>query len=378
MNPKIESIHIRGFRSLADVRISDMSNPAILIGPNGSGKSNLIRFFQLMQAMLSSRLGEFVALQGGADDQLFGGSSRTQRMDAEITLRTDSGLSDYRFTLSYAHPDRFIFTDERYRVTPNYQPEPSEWLCLGAGHSEAKIVLSAYSREPQDDKKTNNEFSPSMITDSLRKIGIYQFHDTSDTSGFKKKWDLSDDHTLRGDGGNLAAMLYRLRQQDVKRYQLICRQIQRRLPGFDRFELDDDYGKVLLKWKSKWSDKTFGAHLTSDGSLRFFALTALLNLPTEMLPSIMILDEPELGLHPAAVSLLAGMTRSRSAQRHIIVATQSSLLVREFSLENIIVLDIKNGRTKFTKHDPADYHRWLDDGFTTGDLWQKNLLGGRP
>ena len=132
---------------MADVRISDMHNPAILIGPNGSGKSNLIRFLQLMQAMLSSRLGEFVALQGGADDQLFGGSSHTQRMDAEIRLRTDSGLSDYRFTLSYAHPDRFIFTDERYRFTPNDQPEPSEWVCLGGGHSEARIVLSAYSRE---------------------------------------------------------------------------------------------------------------------------------------------------------------------------------------------------------------------------------------
>lgn len=166
MNPKIESIRIRGFRSLADVHISDMPNPAVLIGPNGSGKSNLIRFFQLMQAMLSSRLGEFVALQGGADDQLFGGSLRTQRMDAEIRLRTDSGLSEYRFTLSYAHPDRFIFTSEHCRFTPDDQPEPSGWLCLGSGHSEDRTALSAYPREPQDDRKINNEFSPSMITDS--------------------------------------------------------------------------------------------------------------------------------------------------------------------------------------------------------------------
>ena len=153
-----------------------------------------------------------------------------------------------------------------------------------------------------------------MITDSLRKIGIYQFHDTSDTSGFKKKWDLSDDYTLRGDGGNLAAVLYGLQRHNIRRYDLICRQIGRVLPGFDRFELDDDYGKVLLRWKSKWSDKTFGAHLTSDGSLRFFALAALLTLPTEMLPPLIFLDEPELGLHPAAISLLSGMIRSRSTQ----------------------------------------------------------------
>ncbi len=373
MNPKIESISIRGFRSLADVRISDMSNATVLIGSNGSGKSNFIRFFQLMQAMLYSRLGEFVAIQGGADDQLFGGNARTPRMEAEVRVRTDTGRNDYHFALSYAHPDRFIFTEECFRFINRDQQKLDEWLHLGNGHPEANIVATAFSLETE----YVNRLPPSLIIQSLREISVYQFHDTSDSSKFKTKRDLSDNLTLHPNGGNLAAVLYRLQRQDIRRYNLICRQISRVLPGFDRFELEEDYGKILLRWKAKWTDKTFGAHLTSDGSLRFFALVTLLNLPPEMLPSVILLDEPELGLHPAAISLLGGMIRSLSTERQIILATQSPLLVESFDLDKIVVLDLKDGHTKFTKHNPDDYHRWLDRGFNTGDLWRKNLLGGR-
>ena len=125
-------------------------------------------------------------------------------------------------------------------------------------------------------------------------------------------------------------------------------------------------------------DKTFGAHLRSDGSLRFFALATLLNLPSEMLPDVLLFDEPELGLHPAAISLIGGMIKSLAAERQIIVATQSPLLVDEFDLNEIFVLELQDGQTKFRKLKPDDYQSWLDDSFTTGELWQKNLLGGRP
>ena len=374
MNPKIESIHIRGFRSLTDVSISDMSNATVLIGANGSGKSNFVRFFEMLQWMFYSRLREFVAIQGGADDQLFEGNARTPRLEADIRIRTNYGLIEFNFALSYAQPDRFIFTDEQFRVSVGDIPTDPQWVFLGSAHTEANTVTAAYSNPTTE----VTQATASAVVGMIRAIGIYQFHDTSNSSAFKKMCDLSDNMILRTDGGNLAAILYRLEHQDVMRYNLICRQISRILPGFDRFDLADDFGKVLLRWKAKWGDKTFGAHLTSDGSLRLFALVTLLNLPPEMLPSIILVDEPELGLHPAAISLVGGMIRSLSAERQIIIATQSPLLVREFPLEKIIVLDLKDGRTKFTKHNPDDYQKWLDDNFTTGDLWQKNLLGGRP
>ena len=132
-----------------------------------------------------------------------------------------------------------------------------------------------------------------------------------------------------------------------------------------------------MRWKAKGTDKTFGAHLTSDGSLRFFALTTLLNLPPEMLTDVILLDEPELGLHPAAMTLVGGMIQALGRDRQVIVATQSPLLVDTFSLNEIIVLELQDGETKIRRLDPNEYQNWLKE-YTTGELWQKNLLGGRP
>ena len=212
----------------------------------------------------------------------------------------------------------------------------------------------------------------------LRNCAVYQFHDTSDSSNFKKRWDIEDNSNLRTHGGNLAAVLHRLEHEDNRRFESICRHITRVLPVFDRFEIDESYGKVLLRWKAKGTDKTFGAHLTSDGPLRFFALVTLLNLPREMLPDVLLLDEPEFGLHPVAVALIGDMIKALSGDLQIIVATQSPLLVDVFDLDEIVVLDLHNGSTTVRRLDPDAYRVWLDDSFTPGELWQKNLLGGHP
>ena len=278
MNPtRIESVTIRGFRSLADFAISEMPNAAVLIGANGSGKSNFIRFFEMVSWMLRSRrLAEFVEMQGGADDQLFRGNRHTPRMDTEISLRTDEGRNDYRFALSYAHPDRFFFSEERFRFSRAGRSTEAPWEDLESGHREAAIVDAHHSR------LNVNAKTASVIVGLLRDCSTFQFHDTSDGSNFKQRWDVEDNNQLRSHGGNLAAILHRLEQEDIRRYETICSHIGRVLPVFDRFAIEPSYGKVSLRWKAKGSDKTIGAHLTSDGSLRFFALVTLLNLPPEM------------------------------------------------------------------------------------------------
>ena len=380
----IEYVRIQGFRSLKDVELSGLPRVAVLIGANGSGKSNFIRFFEMLSWMLGPRrLAEFVASRGGADDQLHGGNRRTPRIEAEVRLRTDEGRNDYRFMLSRAQPDHFIFSEEAFRFDdPNDLHPTTNWYYLGSGHLEAKIVEAAQPPSPSAhyslDWLEANPLVAERIVNRLRKCSVYQFHDTSDESNFKKRWDAEDNNYLLSHGGNLAAVLLRLKQEDIKRYELICQHISRILPVFDRFQTEESYGKVLLRWKAKWTDKTFSAHLTSDGSLRFFALVTLLNLPPEMLPDVLLLDEPELGLHPAAISLIGGMIKSLAEKRQVIVATQSPLLVDAFDLDEIFVLELQDGRTEFRKLSPDDYQVWLDDNFTSGELWQKNLLGGRP
>ena len=380
----IESVHIRGFRSLANVELSGIPKAAVLIGANGSGKSNFIRFFEMLSWMLGSRrLAEFVEMQGGADDQLHEGSRRTPRIEAEVRLRTEVGRNDYRFMLSHAHPDRFFFSEECFRfnrsalqarVPSQYPGTEASWEHLGSGHQEAEIIKAAQSGASYDVNRTTAR----VIVNLLRSCAVYQFHDTSETSDFKKRWEAEDNNYLRSHGGNLAAVLLRLEQEDIKRYELISQHISRVLPVFDRFQIEESYKKVSLRWKAKGTDKTFGAHLTSDGSLRFFALVTLLNLPPEMLPDVLLLDEPELGLHPAAIALVGGMIKALAEERQVIVATQSPLLVDAFGLDEIFVLELQDGRTEFRKLSPDDYQVWLDDNFTSGELWQKNLLGGRP
>lgn len=371
---RIESVHIKGFRSLADIELAKLPNAAVLIGANGSGKSNFIRFFEMLSWMLRSRaLGEFVERHGGADDQLFRGNRVTPRMEAELRLRTDGGRNDYRFALSFGAPDRFFFGEESFRFTRDDAVAEAGWQTLESGHREARLPDAAQANIP-----AVNDTTARVIAALLRSCSVYQFHDTSDGSNFKTRWDSEDNLHLRSHGGNLAAVLHRLEREDRPRFDLICRHIARILPGFDRFDIEERYGRVLLRWKAAGGDKTFGAHLTSDGSLRFFALVTLLNLPPDILPGVILLDEPELGLHPAAVSLIGSMIRSLAVERQVIVATQSPLLVDAFGLDSIFVLDLLEGRTVCRSLDADAYGQWLDEGFTTGELWQKNLVGGRP
>ena len=371
---KIDSISVKGFRSLADVSVSDLPDVAVMIGSNGSGKSNVIRFFDMLFWMLKSRrLADFVARQGGADDQLFGGSKTTSDIEATVGLHTGIGDCDYSFTLALAQPDRFS-VDHEAIVWRQEGEKPKSWYIPAQFQGEARIVEYIQSEGLQH-LLGGNILS---FVRSLYDHRAYHFHDTSDTSSMKTSWDIDDNIHLHGHGGNLAAVLYRLEREDVRQFDLICRHIGRVLPQFDRFVIEESHGKVLLRWKAKWTDKTFGAHLTSDGSLRFFALVTLLNLPAEMLPSVILLDEPELGLHPAAIGLVAQMIKQLSYDRQIIVATQSPLLVDEFGLDEIIVLDLEDGRTKLRKLNTEDYKRWIEQDYTPSQLWQKNVLGGRP
>ena len=376
-HPWIERIHIRGFRSLADVEFRPQAGANALIGANGSGKSNFAHFFNMMSWMVRARrLAGYVGLQGGADDQLHGGNATTARLDAEIAIRTDSGRNDYRFALVHAHPDQLIFTDEAFRYSRDDGAGDADWNHLGYGHREARIVEAAQSDDAAQASGTHVT-TARTIRHLLWNCSAFQFHNTGDKSNIKKECDAEERMYMRADAGNLAAILHRLELEDVRRYELICRHIRRVLPGFDRFQIDEQFGRVALRWRSEYSDKSYGAHLTSDGSLRFFALVTLLNLPAEMLPNVVLLDEPELGLHPKAIALIGDMIQVLAESRQVIVATQSPLLVDAFQLDEVFVLELRDGRTELRRPSLDKLRDWLDE-FSVGELWQKNLLGGRP
>ncbi len=360
----ISRISIEGFRSLSKIDALELPQLTVLIGANGAGKSTLMRFFEMMSWMLKSqKLQEFVLRHGGGDDQFFMGARQTPMIRADIRIQTEAGSNDYRFELGHLSAgDTVMVMNEAYRFSDSHRDGEAPWTALPGSGREAAL--------PTRDSKTAR-----TICHLLRQCATYQFHDTSVNAAIRNRWDITESARLRSDGGNLAAVLLDLRDNDLRRYQLIVRQIQRVLPAFGDFVLDAVAGKVELRWIGRHSDKTFGAHLTSDGSLRLFCLLTLLNLPPNRLPDVLFFDEPELGLHPHAITLVAEMLKRVARTHQVFIATQSPYMVDCFDLDNIIVANSKDGATLLRNLPRAQYQQWLDDDYLLSDIWLKAAVG---
>ena len=362
---RIAKVSIQGFRSLRQIESLELPQLTVLIGANGAGKSTLIKFFEMLSWMLKAQhLQEFVLRHGGGDDQFFMGARQTPAIHAEIQLETHAGFNDYRFSLTHLSAnDTVMVSGEAYRYSDKTKPTVARWQEIPDSSKEAVLPTKAST-------------TAKTICHLLRQCTTYQFHDTSDKASIRMRWDVTDAVRLRSDGGNLAPVLLTLRENHFKRYQLVVRQIQRVLPTFKDFVLEPNYGKVDLRWIGQQSDKVFGPHLTSDGSLRLFCLLTLLNLPPDQLPDVMFFDEPELGLHPHAITLVAEMLKRLSKNRQIFIATQSPYLVDCFELENIIIASANNGETVLRNLPRDHYQRWLDEEYQLSDIWLQQATGG--
>lgn len=149
------------------------------------------------------------------------------------------------------------------------------------------------------------------------------------------------------------------------------------LPFFRDFFLEQDGPSIPLRWAEKDTDMVFGAAQASDGMLRAIALVSLLLQPVEHLPSVIILDEPELGLHPYAISIIAGLLKSVSIHRQVILATQSTAFIDCFDPDDIVIVERKGRESLFTRPKWESLSEWVDT-YSIAELWEKNVLGGRP
>lgn len=285
----LRKITVSGFKSIEHVEI-ELQALNVLIGANGAGKSNFVGVFELLREVVEGRLQVHVARRGGADALLRFGRAHTPA----LVIGFDFDPNGYRLELAPSDDDRLFFVNEvcSFRGT-GYQRAFEERL--GDGHRESRLSRSA-------------EALP-IAAHVLRTISswrVYHFHDTSSSARVKQIGDIGDNEALRPDAANLAAYLYRLENSERTSYDLIVKMVQRVAPFFDRFRLRPDPNnedKIRLEWAEVGSDAYFNAHALSDGTLRFICLATLLLQPE--LPSVILLDEPELGLHPLAITLLA-------------------------------------------------------------------------
>lgn len=367
MRSRLKKLTLRGYKTIRELRAFEPGSLMLMIGANGAGKSNLISFFRLLSYTLNGELQRHVAEFGPASAILHDGPDRTREIEAELTIETEGGENQYAFRLVFAAGDTLIFTEEKFRYSWSGSASPAGWEPAGAGHREARL--------PEIGLEGNQ--TARVILALMRKIIVHQFHNTSLTARIRLKWDSDDGRWLKEDGANLAPFLYRLKHNEPKYYKRIVETTQLLIPFFQDYELEPEYGRLLLSWREKGSDRVFTAPQAGDGMLRLMALVALLQQPEPDLPNVLILDEPELGLHPYAINVISGLIKSVSEQVQVIVATQSVSFIDRFEPEDIVVVDRDKRESTFRRLDRKSLDDWLEE-YSMSELWEKNVIGGRP
>jgi len=348
----------------------ELHNLNILIGANGAGKSNLVSFFKMLNEMMAGRLQQYISTSGRAQSLLHFGPKTTSQMEVQLEFEVDNGTDTYIMRLFHAAGDTLVFAEETLRFLQTGYLSPKT-VQLGLGHQETLIGESAGA----------GETVAKVVRRLLNHCRVYHFHDTSPTARVRQYCYIGDNRWLMPDAGNLAALLYRLRNENNRSaYHPIVTTIRLIAPFFDDFDLEPsgpNKQEIILNWREKGVDQIFGPHQLSDGTLRAICLVTLLMQPESELPDLIVVDEPELGLHPYALNVIASLFSKASHHTQVLISTQSSTFLNNFDLEDVIVVNREGRESKFMRPDPTELETWLED-YSLGEVWEKNVLGGGP
>ena len=353
----LRKVKIEGFKSIAsaDVPLGDLN---VVVGANGSGKSNLIGVFRLLERVLSRNLETYVA--GEPDRLLHHGRKVTPALGLKLTFERYT----YSFKLAAAQ-SALHFDFESIEVPTPHSLDGSNFT----GHQESKFDIIA---------NDHRKYLPKSAFAAIRNLTVHHFHDTSESAAMKRASALHDNRFLRPDAANLAACLYLLQEKHEVAFRQVEEHVRLVAPYFDRFILAPsrlNENTIKLEWRQKGSDAYFDGYSLSDGTLRFICLATLLLQPAP--PALILLDEPELGLHPYAIHILAELLEAASKRSQVLLATQSVTLLNQFAPADVLVAENEGGSTRFRRLDEVGLASWLAE-FSLGELWEKNVLGGRP
>lgn len=362
----IESVQIQNYKSIRQANVP-LKALNVLIGSNGVGKTNFISFFELTKSIFQQRFGTYTMDHGGMDNLLHKGRKVSEQT---VGLLDFNNCNAFEFVLrpkpsgaGYIAQTADYFNNQG-DTTKNYGGwNKKVW--------DTNVDESVLIEKPQ--------WRAGYMKAYLNSFTVYHFHDTSASSPMRSLCQIGDNEYLRENGSNLAAYLYSLSQTDGKAFNLIEATVRSIAPYFKRFDLKPDRnlaGQISLEWQEKDSDMYLNGFSFSDGTIRFIALATLLLQSNP--PQVIIIDEPELGLHPAAINKLAAMVKRASLNCQVILSTQSANLVNCFEPEDILVVDRSEGQSVFRRLNKDSLSVWLDEyDYSLSDVWEKNLIGGQ-
>lgn len=351
---KIDTISIKNYKSIKVINNLKLTNLNVLIGSNGAGKSNFISFFKLLNMMIEKKLREY-SKTIGADNLLHFGAKISSEIYGEVIF----GSNGYAFHLKSKEDDTLFFGRE-----------------ITTYHTSRGVIGEANDETKLFECRTVCEY----VRNALLSWRVYHFHDTSSTAKVKGTCTISSstNKQLLPDAENLSAFLYYLKVKFPDSFFMIEETIKLIAPYFDRFVLVPDIfdeDKIRLEWQESGNDKVFNAHHLSDGTLRMMCLITLLLQPNA--PDTILIDEPELGLHPYAITVLASLMKNFSLSKQLIVSTQSVTLINHFESKDIIVADKEKGASNFRRLEVDELKDWIED-YSLGEIWEKNIIGGTP
>lgn len=385
-------IRVEGFKSLKEIDL-ELRELNVLIGANGAGKSNFVSFFELLKHIYRERLAKYVSVRGGASSFLYYGPKFTDSIRSSVVYDLDVGSVRHCFELAYGDPDRLVFTSEEVEYTPDLDSDKLKGLSVKdrrtweqgvgiefeSGFPESKIPHKIPAQK-EDAKKNVLRQAVEKLGSTVTGSPVYHFRDTTRQAKIRQKVATDRSRYLFANGGNLAAVLFRLKCEKRDYYDRIVRTIRQVAPFFDDFDFphpgnEPEY--IQLDWHEKGEEYPFGPHQLSDGTLRAMALITLLFQPEDDLPNLIILDEPELGFHPHAIRVLGGLLQHAVEHAQVLVATQSPILVDQFETEDLVIANREGKATKLQRPDSQQLKSWLEE-YTLSELWEKNVLGGTP
>jgi predicted ATPase len=365
----LRRVTLNGFKSINAMDL-ELRRLNVLIGANGAGKSNLVSFFKMLNEMMAGRLQQFIGTTGRAQSLLYFGPKVTPQMEARLEFEVDNAVDTYFMRLFHAAGDTLVFAEESLSFLKAGFLRP-KLVPLGSGHEETRIGQEADNGDP----------TAKVFRHLLNHCRVYHFHDTSPTARVRQYCYIGDNRWLMPDAGNLAALLLRLREENGGTvYKRIVTTVRLIAPFFDDFVLEPSGPSkkdIILNWSDKGSDQVFGPHQLSDGTLRAMCLVTLLMQPEEELPELIVVDEPELGLHPYALNMVAALFKKASHHTQVLISTQSSSFLDNFESEDIIIVNRERNESQFTRPDAKKLEAWLDE-YSLGEVWEKNVIGGGP
>jgi len=365
----LRRVTLQGFKSIKEMDL-ELRPLNVLIGANGAGKSNLVSFFKMLNEMMAGRLQQYIGTSGRAHSFLHFGPKVTAQIEARLEFEVGNGVDIYAMRLFHAAGDTLVFADETLSFLQTGYTNP-KLVPLGAGHEETRIAQEAEEGEP----------TAKVFRHLLNQCRVYHFHDTSATARVRQYGYAGDNRWLMPDAGNLAALLLRLREENGGAvYQRIVSTIRLVAPFFDDFDLEPagpNKKDIILNWRDKGSDQIFGPHQLSDGTLRAMCLVTLLMQAEDELPELIVVDEPELGLHPYALNVIASLFKKASHHTQVLISTQSRSFLDSFDPEDVVVVNRQGRESQLSRLDPGQLEAWLEE-YSLGEIWEKNIIGGGP